>query len=69
MLKSYLVYSIQVLAEKSPGFFLKFSDGRYTLDRNRNYYYQVQAQMDVLKVEWCEFVVCPIAKTGEVMFM
>ncbi|XP_070539323.1 uncharacterized protein [Ptychodera flava] len=59
------VKSIQVLAEKRPGFFLKFSEGRYTLDKNHNYYYQVQAQMGVLKVKWCDFVVCLIAEIGE----
>ena len=32
-------------------------DGKYSLDRNHEYFYKIQLQMFVLKRKYCDFVV------------
>ena len=32
-------------------------DGKYSLDRNHKYFYQIQLQMFALKRKYCDFVV------------
>ena len=38
-------------------FFLKCENGKVSLKRNDNYFYQVQGQMYIAKLEWVDFVV------------
>ena len=42
---------------KSQFFCTKDENNVVTLKRNHNYYYQIQGQLSVLKLEWCDFVV------------
>ncbi len=39
------------------GFFCELKNGKPTLKKNHNYYYQVQGTMGITKREWCNFVV------------
>lgn len=39
------------------GFFCRLVDGKVTLQRNHNYYYQVQGALGVTGKEWCDFSV------------
>jgi len=48
---------INLSTGKSNNFFLKHSDGQFSLKRNHDYYYQIQGQMHILKRQWCDFVV------------
>ena len=38
-------------------FFLEQADGRFTLKEEHAYYYQVQAQIRICSVNYCDFVV------------
>ena len=40
-----------------PNFFCCLNDGKITLKPNLDYYFQVQGQMGVTDMEWCDFVV------------
>ena len=42
---------------KEPGFFCELVDGSPLLKRSHNYYYQVQGQLGVCGLTWCDFVV------------
>ena len=36
---------------------LQFRDGQLSLKKNDNYYYQIQIQLAVTGLEWCDFFV------------
>ena len=38
-------------------FFAELSDGKVTLKKNHKHYYQVQGQMALSKVLWCDFMI------------
>ncbi|XP_064622873.1 uncharacterized protein LOC135485074 [Lineus longissimus] len=42
---------------KDDKFYCELVDGKPTLKRSHNYFYQVQGQMGICCVEWCDFVV------------
>ena len=48
---------INLSTGKSNNFFLKHSEGQFSLKRNHDYYYQIQGQLHILKRQWCDFVV------------
>ena len=39
------------------GFFCTLQDGKLTLNRKHNYYYQVQGGLGITRRKWCDFVV------------
>lgn len=39
------------------GFCPEIVDGKPTLKKNRNYYYQVQGAMAIVSVKWCDFLI------------
>ena len=51
-------------AAKSKDFFASTKDGKVTLKRNHNYFFQIQGQMAICKRNWCDFV---IMKTKEMI--
>ena len=44
-------------AAKTDGFCLIFVNGVHSLSKTHAYYYQVQTQLHVTKLQWCDFVV------------
>ena len=44
-------------AAKSKDFFASTKDGKVTLKRNHNYFFQIQGQMAICKRNWCDFVI------------
>ena len=50
--------SIEAAASNDPNFCLKKDEDLLYLDHKHAYYYQVQTQMFVCNVEYCDFCVC-----------
>ena len=46
----------------------KAADGSVQLDRSHAYYYQVQTQIFICKVEYCDFCVCTFPETGPSLY-
>ncbi len=42
---------------KDPNFFCSLVDGKPTLKKDHNYYYQIQGQLGICGLPWCDFVV------------
>ena len=59
--------SIESTASNDPSFCLKKDEDLLYLDHKHPYYYQVQTQMFVCNVEYCDFCVCtfPESKLDE----
>ena len=48
---------------------LELKDGKYTLRRNHNYYYQVQQQLHTTKRQYCDFVVFARDAAGNIVMV
>ena len=55
---------IEVNATSNKTCLTKASDGSIHLDRSHAYYYQVQTQIFICKVEYCDFCVCTFPESG-----
>ena len=44
-------------ATKSSSFFAKLSDGKISLKKDHKHFYQVQGQMALAKITWCDFMI------------
>ena len=42
---------------RDPKFFCSLVDGKPTLKKDQNYYFQIQGQLDICGLPWCDFVV------------
>ncbi|XP_070545952.1 uncharacterized protein [Ptychodera flava] len=63
------ISTIEDLAKQRRGFCLSFSGNTLELDPKHNYFYQVQTQMGILGMKWCDFVVCLIAEGAKDVFI
>ena len=52
-------------ASKDKGFYLKKDESSLHLDHTHSYYYQVQTQMFVCNVDYCDFCVCTFSMSKE----
>ena len=55
--------SIEAAAGNDPNFCLKKDEDLFYLDHKHTYYYQVQTQMFVCNVEYCDFCVCTFSES------
>lgn len=56
--------SIDFAASHDKKFCLKETDGKLQLDSDHMYYYQIQTQLFICDVEYCDFCVCTFADTA-----
>ena len=56
--------SIDFAASHDKMFCLKEADGKLQLDNDHMYYYQIQTQLFVCDVKYCDFCVCTFADTA-----
>ena len=57
--------TVESAASKDKGFYLKKDEGLLHLDHGHSYYYQVQTQLFVCNVDYCDFCVCTFSTTKE----
>ena len=62
---SYRNESVESAVSNDPSFCLKKDNDLLYLDHTHHYYYQVQTQMFICNVEYCDFCVCTFPETNE----
>ena len=53
---THLLSTVEEATDDS-NFFAELSDGKVTLKKQHKHYYQVQGQMALAKVTWCDFMI------------